>query len=139
METGIQSATPDQADHLLRFFSNIHALHGFWDANIFYPEPLTLAYSEHLVAQAVQILPVYALTHNIILCYNLLFLSTFVLSGLGTFLFVREVTGSCSAGFAAGPPAASAKIAAWRIGSDMTGRTAAWRIGASGGLRSRPL
>jgi hypothetical protein len=91
------------ADHLLRFLSgNIHALHGFWDANIFYPEPLTLAYSEHLVAQAVQILPVYALTHNIILCYNLLFLSTFVLSGLGTFLFVREVTGSRSAGFAAG-------------------------------------
>ena len=62
----------------------------FWNANIFHPEPLTLAYSEHLFAQAVQILPVYALTGNIILCYNLLFLSTFVLSGLGMFLFVRE-------------------------------------------------
>ena len=53
----------------------------FWNANIFYPEPLTLAYSEHLFAQAVQILPVYALTGNIILSYNLLFLSTFVLVG----------------------------------------------------------
>ncbi|HEV3216574.1 MAG TPA: hypothetical protein VGZ27_12665 [Vicinamibacterales bacterium] len=91
------------ADHLLRFLSgHLHALGGLWDANIFYPEPLTLAYSEHLFAQAVQILPVYALTHNIILCYNLLFLSTFVLSGLGMFLFVREVTGSRPAGFAAG-------------------------------------
>ena len=91
------------ADHLLRFLSgNMHALRGFWDANIFYPEPLTLAYSEHLFAQAVQILPVYALTHNIILCYNLLFLSTFVLSGLGMFLFVREVTASPNAGFVAG-------------------------------------
>ena len=91
------------ADHLVRFLSgDLHALQGFWNANIFYPEPLTLAYSEHLFAQAVQILPVYALTHNIILCYNLLFLSTFVLSGLGTFLFVREVTGNPRAGFVAG-------------------------------------
>ncbi len=63
---------------------------------------MTLAYSEHLFAQAVQILPVYALTGNIVLCYNLLFLSTFVLSGLGTFLFVREVTGSRAAAFFAG-------------------------------------
>ena len=74
----------------------------FWNANIFYPEPLTLAYSEHLFAQAVQILPVYALTGNIILSYNLLFLSTFVLSGLGMFLFVREITGSARAGLVAG-------------------------------------
>ena len=91
------------ADHLLRFLSgDLSALRGFWSANIFHPEPLTLAYSEHLFAQAVQILPVYALTGNIILSYNLLFLSTFVLSGLGAFLFVREITGSARAGFVAG-------------------------------------
>jgi hypothetical protein len=90
-------------DHLLRFLAgDFWALKGFWNANIFYPEPLTLAYSEHLIAQSIQILPVYALAHNLILCYNLLFLSTFVLSGLGMFLFVREVTGSARAGFAAG-------------------------------------
>lgn len=91
------------ADHLTRLFSgDVGALRGFWNANIFYPEPLTLAYSEHLFAQALQIWPVYAVTGNIILCYNLLFLSTFVLSGLGVFLFVREVTGSARAGFVAG-------------------------------------
>ncbi len=91
------------ADHLLRFLSgDLSALKGFWNANIFHPEPLTLAYSEHLFAQAVQILPVYALTGNIILSYNLLFLSTFVLSGLGTYLFVREVTGNARAAFVAG-------------------------------------
>ena len=91
------------ADRMLRFLGgDLGALRNFWNANIFYPEPLTLAYSEHLFAQAVQILPVYALTGNIILSYNLLFLSTFVLSGLGMFLFVREVTGSARAGFAAG-------------------------------------
>lgn len=91
------------ADHLLRFLSgDLSSVRNFWNANIFYPEPLTLAYSEHLFAQAVQILPVYAATGNIILAYNLLFLSTFALSGLGMFLFVRELTGSARAGFAAG-------------------------------------
>ena len=91
------------ADHLLRFLSgDLDALKGFWNANIFHPEPLTLAYSEHLLGQAIQILPVYALTGNIVFSYNLLFLSTFVLSGLGTYLFVREVTGSQRAAFVAG-------------------------------------
>ena len=91
------------AERLLKFFGgDVNAIRNFWNANIFYPEPLTLAYSEHLFAQAVQIFPVYALTGNIILSYNLLFLSTFVLSGLGMFLFVREVTGSPRAGLAAG-------------------------------------
>jgi hypothetical protein len=77
-------------------------LRHFFDANIFHPAPLTLAYSEHLVPQAIQIFPIYALTKNPILCYNLLFLSTFVLSGVGMFLFAREVTGSTAAAFVAG-------------------------------------
>jgi hypothetical protein len=91
------------AEHLLQFLrGDLDAIRNFWNANIFYPEPLTLAYSEHLFAQAVQILPVYALTGNVILSYNVLFLSTFVLSGLGMFLFVREITGSARAGLVAG-------------------------------------
>jgi hypothetical protein len=73
-----------------------------WHANIFAPEPYALAYSELLFAQTLQILPVYALTKNLVLSYNLLFLSTYVLSGLGTFLFVREVTKSWWAGVLAG-------------------------------------
>ena len=91
------------ADHWLRLLGgDLAAFRGYFDANIFYPEPLTLAYSEHLTAQVLQILPVYALTGNIVLSYNLLFLSTFVLSGLGTFLLVRELTGSARAAFVAG-------------------------------------
>jgi hypothetical protein len=74
----------------------------FFDANIFHPAPLTLAYSEHFIAQAAQILPVWALTGNPILCYNLLYLATFVLSGLGAYLFVRELTGNERAAFVAG-------------------------------------
>src|SRR3954470_18687751 len=40
----------------------------FFDANIFYPSRLTLAYSEHLIPQALQILPVYLVSANPILC-----------------------------------------------------------------------
>jgi hypothetical protein len=74
----------------------------FFDGNIFHPAPLTLAYAEHLVPQAIQILPIYAMTGNPILCYNLLFLATFILSGFGTYLFVREITGNALAAFVAG-------------------------------------
>jgi hypothetical protein len=79
-----------------------HLGRGLWDANIFHPHPYALAYSEHLLAQAIQILPLYALTANPILCYNVLFLLSFALSGLGMFLFARELTGSRAAAFAAG-------------------------------------
>jgi hypothetical protein len=78
------------------------ALAGFWNGNIFFPEPLTLAYSDHLLPEAIQILPIYALTGNPILCYNLLFLSTFVLSALGMYLLVHEWTGRCLPAFVAG-------------------------------------
>jgi hypothetical protein len=74
----------------------------FFDANVFYPAPLALAYSDHLIPQAVQIFPVYVVSLNPILCYNLLFLSTFVLSGLGMYLLVRELTGNSLAAFIAG-------------------------------------
>ena len=91
------------ADHILRFLSgDFRALSGYFNGNIFYPEPLTIAYSEHMTTQVLQILPVYAVTKNVVLCYNLLFLSTFVLSGLGTYLLVRELTGSPRAAFVAG-------------------------------------
>ena len=90
-------------EQLLRILGgDLSHLATFFNANIFYPVPLTLAYSEHLIAQAVQILPVYALTGNPILSYNILFLSTWVLSGLGMYLLVRELTGSATAAFVAG-------------------------------------
>jgi hypothetical protein len=74
----------------------------FFDAPMFHPAPLTLAYSEHLLAQAIQGLPIYALTRDPILTYNLLFLATFILSGLGAYFFVRELTGDPRAAFVAG-------------------------------------
>jgi hypothetical protein len=67
---------------------------GFWTANIFFPEHTTLAFSEHFVAQSVMVWPVYVISGNPILSYNIAFLLTFVLTGLGTFLLTRAVTGS---------------------------------------------
>ena len=90
-------------EQLLRILGgDVARIATFFDANIFYPTPLTLAYSEHFMAQAIQILPVYAITGNPILAYNILFLSTWVLSGIGMYLLVRELTGNAVAGFVGG-------------------------------------
>ena len=91
------------ADHVLALLQgHFDAFRGYWQAPIFHPSPFALAYSEHLFAQAIQISPLYALTGNILLCYNVLFLSTFVLSGLGMYLLVRELTGDADAAWVAG-------------------------------------
>ena len=73
---------------------NPAALSTLWDANIFHPEPGTLAFSEHFIGQTVMVLPVYWLTGNLTLAYNIAFLASFVLTGLGTFLLTRALTGS---------------------------------------------
>lgn len=88
---------------VLRFLSgDVHALADYWNGNIFYPAQNTIAFSEHLTPQMLQILPIFAATDNIVLCYNLLFLSAIALSALGMYLFVRELTGQPVAGFVAG-------------------------------------
>ena len=90
------------AEHVPRLLTGGIGWNEFWNANIFHPDPLALALSEHLFGQTLQILPVYWLTGNIILCYNLLFISTFALSGFGTYLLVRDLTGDSRAAFIAG-------------------------------------
>jgi len=90
------------AAHVPRLLTGSIGWSEFWNANIFHPDPLALALSEHLFGQVLQILPVYWLTGNIILCYNLLFISTFALSAFGTYLLVRDLTGDKRAAFIAG-------------------------------------
>jgi hypothetical protein len=87
---------------LLALRGDVSAITNFWNANIFYPEPLTLAYSEHLFGQALQVLPIQAVTGNILISYNLLFISTFALSGLAVYLLVRDLTDRPLAAFVAG-------------------------------------
>ena len=90
------------ADHAPGLLTGATSWHQFWTANIFHPEPYSLALSEHLLAQVLQVAPVYALTGNIILGYNLLFLSTFALSAIGMYLLVRDLTGDWRAAVIAG-------------------------------------
>jgi hypothetical protein len=91
------------SDHFVRVLSgDLSAAREFWHANIFHPSPYTLAYSEHLAAQALQTLPVYAATGNLLLCYNLLFISSGALSAFTMYLLTRELTGDAKAAFVAG-------------------------------------
>lgn len=73
-----------------------------FDANIFFPAEGTLAYSEHFLVQALALSPVYALTHNVVLCHNLLLIASIALSGLAMHAFVRAVTGSATGAYVAG-------------------------------------
>jgi hypothetical protein len=75
---------------------------GYWDANIFHPTRGALARSEHFAPQALQGALVYAVGGNLVLTYNLLFLSTFVLSGTFMFLLARDETGDAVAALGAG-------------------------------------
>jgi hypothetical protein len=81
------------AEHVPRVLSGQMSLSEFWNANIFHPEPLALSFSEHLFSQVLQILPIYHLTGNLILSYNLLFLSSIFLSALGMYLLVADLLG----------------------------------------------
>ena len=85
------------AGQITHALSDPGALQQFWNANIFFPEPRALAFSEHFIAQTLMVLPVYWMTGNLLLCYNLAFLASFVLTGLGAFLLARRLTGSAPA------------------------------------------
>jgi hypothetical protein len=73
-----------------------------FDANIFYPERNTLAYSETLLVPGLLAAPLSWLGAAPILVYNLVFLSGFALSGVGVALLVRRLTGHAGAAIVAG-------------------------------------
>ena len=73
-----------------------------FDANIFYPERRTLAFSETLIAPALAAAPLRWVGFGPIVVYNIVFLSGFIVSGLGVALLVRRLTGRPSAAIVAG-------------------------------------
>jgi hypothetical protein len=110
-------ALPLSADTRLFLWTlswDVHALlsrpHRLFDANIFHPEPRTLAYSEHLVGSAVIGAPFLLASDNPVLAMNVIVLLSCVLSGIGTYLLARQLgigsAGAFAAGvvFAFGPP-----------------------------------
>jgi len=80
-----------------------------FNANIFYPATGTLAYSDHLLLQSVLLAPFYAVTHDVVLCYNVLLLASLVASALAMHLLVRTVAGTEPGAYLAG--------LAWGFGS----------------------
>jgi hypothetical protein len=62
-----------------------------FDANIFYPQRHTLAYSENFIGSAFFAAPVLWLTHNPVLAMNLVSLLSCVLCGLGAFVLARKL------------------------------------------------
>ena len=71
-----------------------HALQGVWNAPIYFPYPRTLAFSENLFGEAFFVAPIYWITGNPVLTYNVAFLFAFTLAGTGMYILVRYLTGS---------------------------------------------
>src|SRR5215208_4057190 len=73
-----------------------------FDANIFHPAAGTLAYSDHLLLQSSVLAPLYAITHDVVLCYNVLLVVSLVAGALAMHAFVRAVVGSEPGAYLAG-------------------------------------
>lgn len=76
-----------------------------FDANIFYPAAGSLTFSDHLLLQSLVMAPLYALSGNLALCYNVLLIVSIAGSGLAMHALVKGVTAS--------PPAALVAGLAW--------------------------
>ena len=73
-----------------------------FDANIFFPARLALAFSENLLGAAVFGFPMYAAGASTLVVYNVLFLLGMFLSALGAWALARQVTGDGAASLLAG-------------------------------------
>lgn len=71
-------------------------------ANIYYPAPAALTYTDPMFGIALFTLPIYAATGNPILAYNLIFLATFVLNGLSMHVLAYRATRSHAGALVAG-------------------------------------
>jgi hypothetical protein len=77
-----------------------------FDANIFFPEPRTLAFSEHLVVPALFSAPVFWTGGSPVLAYNLTLWAGLALTGWATALVLHRWTGDWPAALFAGSLAA---------------------------------
>jgi hypothetical protein len=73
-----------------------------FDANIFYPEQLTLAYSDAILLPGIVLAPLFWAGTSPVITYNVALFSAFTLSGLTAFSLARLVTGDVRASLVAG-------------------------------------
>jgi hypothetical protein len=86
---------PDAHLYLWTMGWNAHAMVaqplGIFDANIYHPERLSLAFSENLIGTALFAAPVWWATGNLVLSLNVALLATPVLCGLGVYVLARRL------------------------------------------------
>lgn len=86
---------PDERLLLWTLAWDVHALVQqplrLFDANIFFPERHTLAYSENLLGSALLGAPVLLASGNIVLTFNLVVLAAYALSGAGAVFLARRL------------------------------------------------
>src|SRR5262245_63701745 len=70
-----------------------HAPTQLFNANIFYPEPVTLSYSEILLGYLPIFGPILWLHGNPVLAYNAIILFSFAATGFAMYLLARHLTG----------------------------------------------
>jgi hypothetical protein len=103
------AAVHDDGDPLLNAWAIAWVAHQLpiapahlFDGNVFYPERRTLAYSETLLVPSAIVAPLLWAGVGTLVVYNIVFLSGFIVSGAGTALLVRSLTGSAAAGVIGG-------------------------------------
>ncbi len=69
----------------------VHQPFSIFDANIYYPNRLTLAYSENQIGSAIFAAPILWLTGNPVLAVNLVALLGCVLCGVGAYVLARRI------------------------------------------------
>src|SRR5262245_66590189 len=68
-----------------------HGLRGFWDAPFLYPHRHTLAYAEHMFGVAIFTAPLQWTTRNAVLVYNVAFIGSYRLGGVGVYAWTRQL------------------------------------------------
>jgi hypothetical protein len=73
-----------------------------YDGNMFAPNARSLAFSELLLPQAIMAWPVWLITHDALLAYNLILLATYPLCALGMYALCRALGANRGAAFVGG-------------------------------------
>ena len=74
---------------------------GLFDANIFFPHPNTLAYTDHFIGEALLGAPAYWITGSPVIAYNVAWYAALILTAWGGYLWIRCLIGDEPAGEAA--------------------------------------
>ncbi len=95
----ISSALIDWRDYALMvwiMFQNVNNILSFnfqnyFETNAFYPHRFSLLFSDLLLPQSILSLPLYLITRNLILSFNLVFIITFILNYISSFIFWKQI------------------------------------------------